>query len=64
MSRPAEGLKDVRADRSRANVKNWKDALAVFGYLLFCLVLLLSTGFMMWEIEEHAHPPVEVSALG
>ena len=24
-------------------MKNWNDALAVLGYLLFCLVLLLST---------------------
>jgi hypothetical protein len=40
----------------RTQVKNWNNALAVLGYLLFCLVLLLSTGFMMWEIAEYAHP--------
>jgi hypothetical protein len=37
-------------------VKNWNEALALLGYLLFCFVLLLLTGFMMWEIAEHAHP--------
>lgn len=33
----------------RANVKNWKDTLAVLGYLLFCLILLLSAGFMLLD---------------
>jgi hypothetical protein len=37
-------------------VKNWNDALAILGCLLFCLVLLLLTGFMMREIVEYAHP--------
>jgi heme/copper-type cytochrome/quinol oxidase subunit 3 len=46
----------------RANVKNWQDALAGLGYLLFCLTLLLSAGFMIFEIVEYAR--VEGSALG
>jgi hypothetical protein len=33
-------------------VKNWNDALAALGYLLFCLALLLSAGFMIFEIVE------------
>jgi len=37
-------------------VKNWNDALAVLGYLLFCLTPLLSAGFMIFEIVEYAHP--------
>jgi hypothetical protein len=45
-------------------VKNWNDALALLGYLFFCFVLLLSTGFMMWEIAEYAHPEWKRQPLG
>jgi|SoiMethySBSTD1v2_1073268.scaffolds.fasta_scaffold2584464_1 heme/copper-type cytochrome/quinol oxidase subunit 3 len=34
-------------------LKNWK---AVLGYLVFCLTVLLSAGFMIFEIVEYAHP--------
>jgi hypothetical protein len=42
-----------KGEETRAN---WKDALAVLGYLLFCLILLLSAGFIIWQIVEYAHP--------
>jgi hypothetical protein len=43
-------------------VKNWKDALAVLDYLLFCLTLLLSAGFMIFEIVEYAYPEWKAQA--
>jgi heme/copper-type cytochrome/quinol oxidase subunit 3 len=45
-------------------VKNWKDALAVLGYLFFCLTLLLSAGFMIFEIVEYAHPEWKAQPWG
>jgi len=33
-----------------------KDTLAVLSYLLICVILLLSAGFMIWQIVEYAHP--------
>jgi hypothetical protein len=46
-SRTAEVVRGYVAER--ANVKNWKDTLAVLGYLLFCLILLLSAEFMLLD---------------
>lgn len=45
-------------------MKNWNDALAILGYLLFCLTLLLSAGFMIWEIGGHSHPEWKSQPLG
>jgi heme/copper-type cytochrome/quinol oxidase subunit 3 len=45
-------------------VKNLKDARAVLGYLVFCLTLLLSAGFMIFEIVEYAHPEWKAQPWG
>jgi heme/copper-type cytochrome/quinol oxidase subunit 3 len=42
-------------------LKNWK---AVLGYLVFCLTVLLSAGFMIFEIVEYAHPEWKRQAWG
>jgi uncharacterized iron-regulated membrane protein len=56
VSRRKIGDRDVGDNGEERARVNWKDTLAVLGCLLFCLILLLSAGFMIWQLVKYAHP--------